>query len=249
MRKLLAALRRRLVVHFPARTVDEKKYKTVYIREMGIELSIPTRMIAITWETDRNDPCFKQIGETAESVCTSMRENLIYLRAVDPKRRYEIRVRVRRDNTSNFIQDEKTFRTMSDWMVGYAARHGLERYKNSEYVYGGIRYLYESFQWKRGGAVTYRKKYSTVHNGRAIAVNLVSVPPYGLAGKKRVLKRIVESVRISDLEPVPEPILNPDEYYCGVDDVIYDLNPPEKCCDGWDPVTYDMSSRYERCDK
>lgn len=243
MRKLLAVIHRWLTVHVPARILKEKNDKIIYIKEMGIQLSIPSRMIAVTRETDRNALCFKQIGETA----ASLRKRNLYLRAVDPKRTYELWIRARKDDGLSFMDmDEKTIENMQDGMAAYWARQGMTKYKSSTHVSGGIRYLCESYQKKRGGPARFSKKYSTVHDGRAFTVVLDSIPPHSLTGKTRILERIVESIRLSDLETVPEQSSNLMDEYTGGFEVIYDWKPPEECSDGWAPITYESDLRRLR---
>lgn len=226
VRKIFAALLGVLFAVCAAQTARAEEYTTYYLEEYGLvmEIDVPSEYVVITQDTPEDDPCFAEMGTTAEEQFAYMEENDVYMQLVDLERFFIIGITLQEGGSEDFgTFSDEDFSLLVDYFNEMADQSGMEKYTFKEYVCDSIRYLASAFEVEFDGIRSYRRQYYTVYNGVEINVMLMAYSPENMEENAEILKEIIDRIRISVPGSAPEGYT---KYY--LDELEMEISLPEE---------------------
>lgn len=175
--------------------------KTYDLRELELQVTIPSGYSVITRDTPANDPIFKKLGTTKSALISQFENNSVYLDAVSDTYNEEVVVTMMKNSISNFSTlSDTVLNTLASTAVNQISGSGFNVFKYDIYQHSQAKFI--RLYFSDTSDTVHGLQYYTVYDGKAMNFTIRSYEGRISSRQEMVIKSIVDSVKY-DKTPIP----------------------------------------------
>ncbi len=189
-----------LVIAASALSVAVYAKSTSYeIEELGMTLSIPNDMPAVTRHSKKNDPYFSKFNLDYKDTMNRFKDGNIYLQGIKQDNALTLTVTMTKDKNSEkinnyaYLSSAQLKGVMNKYLNDNAYKSG------SVVACNGLKYIFLTMSTKSGKKIIQAQQYLTIVNG--MNINLTLAAPAGqklTSDDKELFTTVIESTRIPE---------------------------------------------------
>lgn len=189
-----------LVITASALSVAVYAKSTSYeIEELGMTLSIPNDMPAVTRHSKKNDPYFSKFNLDYKDTMNRFKDGNIYLQGIKQDNALTLTVTMTKDKNSEkinnyaYLSSAQLKGVMNKYLNDNAYKSG------SVVACNGLKYIFLTMSTKSGKKIIQAQQYLTIVNG--MNINLTLAAPAGqklTSDDKELFTTVIESTRIPE---------------------------------------------------
>ena len=185
---------------------------TYYLRELDVEVDIPSDYMVVTRDTPENSPVFNELGMTKAETMEVFEERNIYLYAISNQYREEVVIDMVEDDTDNYnlYSDSEMLDWAEDW-VDLFQQLGYLLYKYDVYHHDQAKFI--KLYYTDTDQTQHNLEYFTVYDNKHISITFTSYEGSLLSRQETAIKTIVDNIQFvpAALREETEPFVYTDQ--------------------------------------
>lgn len=171
------------------------QWTTYDLKEVGIQIDIPTSYLVFTRDLEEDDPNLAILGESKEEMYDWMLQSDVYLSALHPQGNSELMVMVSNGALLELHQlsDAEFDETMSEVLQGMI-RSGITDVQGESYQHHQTRMIKTSLSQSVESGIVYGQTYTAAYGGKWIHIMLKSYAGELNAAQKVAFKKVIDSI-------------------------------------------------------